>query len=192
MIHRSACTAAVVAALMLAAAPSPAAAGLADVRGHLTLGYAKLFAGEAPGGSLSVGVGVDHPLRGPLRGGVDVGYHLLGTRTLVQGSLSSGLDYSVFEALAQLHWAVGSGGPQCTISGGPGLFVARANLASSPVGAIFSSLAVEETHPGAALGVTVTRRRPAPVRIGFEAGLRVVPLDDDTWTLATARLAILY
>jgi hypothetical protein len=188
---RHAWTTAIAVALM-AAGPSTGEARLADVRGHLMLGYAKLFAGEAPGGSLSVGVGIDHPVRGALRGGVDVGYHLLGARTLVQGSLSSGLDYSVFEALAQLHWAIGSAGPQCTISGGPGLFVARANLASSPVGAIFSHQAVEETRPGAALGVTVTRRRPAPVRIGFEAGLRVVPLDDDTWTLATARVAILY
>lgn len=176
------------------AAPRPAAAGLqlADLRGHLMLGYAKLFAGEAPGGSLSVGVGVDHAVTGPLRGGLDVGYHLLGSRTLVQGTLSSGLDYSVFEVLAQLHWAAGSGGPAIVVSGGPGLFVARANLASSPVGAIFGKDAVAETRPGLALGATVTRRRAAPVRVGLEAGLRVVPLDGDTWTLATARLAILY
>jgi hypothetical protein len=98
----------------------------------------------------------------------------------------------VFEALAQIHWATPGGGPQVVLSGGPGLFVSRANLASSPIGAVFSSQAVAETRPGLALGAIVTQRRARPVRIGFEAGLRVLPLDSNTWTLATARLAILY
>jgi hypothetical protein len=192
MIRRHAVTLAIAATLMALAGPSAARPRLADLRGHLLLGYAKLFAGEAPGGSLSIGAGVEHPLRGSLGVGLDVGYHLLGSRTLVQGTLSSGLDYSVFEALAQVHWATPGGGPQVVLSGGPGLFVARANLASSPIGAVFSSRAVEETRPGLALGAIVTQRRASPVRVGFEAGLRIVPLDSDTWTLATARLAILY
>lgn len=192
MIRRRAFALAIAAVLVAAAVPSAAGPRLADVRGHLLLGYAKLFAGDPPGGSLSVGAGVDHPVGRGLRTGLDIGYHLLGSRTLVQGTLSSGLDYSLFEALAQLHWAPGGGGPQIVLSGGPGLFVARANLASSPVGATFSRQAVEETRAGLALGATVARRRAAPVRIGLEAGLRVVPLETTTWTLATARLAILY
>jgi hypothetical protein len=192
MIRRRAFALAIAAVLLAAAMPSAAGPRLADVRGHLVLGYAKLFAADAPGGSLSVGAGVDHPVGGGLRAGLDLGYHLLGSRTLVQGTLSSGLDYSVLEATAQLHWATGGGGPQIVLSGGPGLFVASANLASSPVGASFSRQAVEETRAGLALGATVTRRRAAPVRIGLEAGLRVVPLESATWTLATARLAILY
>ena len=192
MIRRRAFALAIAAVLVAAAVPSAAGPRLADVRGHLLLGYAKLFAGDTPGGSLSVGAGVDHPAGSGLRAGLDLGYHLLGSRTLVQGTLSSGLDYSLFEALAQLHWAPGGGGPQVVLSGGPGLFVARANLASSPVGATFSRQAVEETRAGLAFGATVARRRAAPVRIGLEAALRIVPLESATWTLATARLAILY
>jgi len=192
MIRRHAATLAIAGALLLAATPSVARPRLADLRGHLLLGYAKLFSTAAPGGSLSIGAGIEHPIRGNLGAGFDVGYHLLGSRTLVQGTLSSGLDYSLFEALAQVHWATPGRGPQVVLSGGPGLFVARANLASSPIGAIFSQQAVEQTSPGLALGVTVAQRRTSPVRVGFEAAMRVVPLDSDTWTLATARLAILY
>jgi hypothetical protein len=110
----------------------------------------------------------------------------------MQGTLTSGIDYSVFETLAQVHWSTGGGGPQITLSGGPGLFLARANLASSPVGASFSSQAVEQTRAGIAFGATVARRRPGPVRLGLEAALRIIPLESDTWTLATARIAILY
>jgi hypothetical protein len=192
MIHRRVLILAIAAALIAAAVPSAAGPRLADVRGHLLLGYAKLFASQAPGGSLSVGAGADLPVSGGLRAGLDLGYHLLGSQTLVQGTLSTGLDYSLFEALAQLHWAPGSGEPQVILAGGPGLFVARANLASSPVGASFSHHAIEESSPGFALSATVARRRLSPVRIGLEAGLRIVPLDAETWTLATARIAILY
>src|SRR5689334_5510365 len=129
MIRRHALTFAIAAALLLGAGPAAARPRLADLRGHLMLGYAKLFAGQSPAGSLSIGAGIEHPLRANLDAGVDVGYHLLGTRTLVQGTLSSGLDYSVVEALALLHWVTPARGPQVILSGGPGLFVARANLA---------------------------------------------------------------
>ena len=126
------------------------------------------------------------------RAGVDFGYHLLGSRTLKQGSLSTGLDYSVVEALAQLHWSPGGGGSWVTLSGGPGLFMARATLGSSSVGASFSSEAVEQTRPGLALGVTASPSSAAPVRMGLHAGLRLIPLESGTWTIATARVAILY
>lgn len=184
--------ASILAATLIAAATPSAALTLEDVHGHMELGYAKLFADLAPKGSLSFGAGVDVPMRGPLRAGVAFGYHLLGSSTLVQGSLSTGLDFSVIEALAQVRWTPGSGSPQVTLSGGPGLFVARANLGSSPIGASFASSAVEETRPGLALGATVMRRRPAPVRLGLEAAMRFIPLDDENWTIVTARVAFAY
>jgi hypothetical protein len=185
---------ALVAALALLAAAVPCDAGprLADVRGHLFLGYSKLFGVTAPGGSLSIGAGVEHPVRGRLRAGVDVGSHLLGSRTLKQGSLSTGVDYSVVEALALVHWSPGGGGSWVTLSGGPGLFMARANLGSSAVGASFSHEAVAQTRPGLALGVTASPHSEAPVTMGLQAALRVIPLESGTWTIATARVAILY
>src|SRR5262245_24478128 len=78
-----------VAAIALAAGTATAGPKLADMRGHLVLGYAQLFTEDSPGGSLSAGAGVDLPVTGSLRAGIDVGYHLLGSRTLEQGSLSS-------------------------------------------------------------------------------------------------------
>lgn len=192
MIRRRAFALALAAVLIAAAEPSAAGLRLAELRGHIALGYAKVFVTDAPGGSLSVGAGLDHPVGAGLRAGFDLGYHLLGSRMLAQGSVTSNLDYSLLEALAQLRWSPERGGAQVTLSGGPGLFVARANLASTPVGILFSRDAVEETHAGFALGVTVAKRSVAPVRIGLEAGLRVVPLESETWKLATARVAILY
>ncbi len=181
--------------LLVTALPCAAGARLSDLRGHLAFGYGRVFSSDStptPGGSLSVGAGLDYPLAGALRFGLDLGYHLLGTRTLVQGSLSSALDYSMIEALALLHWTPAGGGPQLVLSGGPGLFAARAALAASAVGAAFGPQAIEQTRPGMSLSVTLTRRRPAPVRVGLQVGVRVVPLESTTWTLATARIAVLY
>lgn len=187
----------VLAAALLGAAGAQAAPRLADVGGHLTLGYSRLFVSqgesasmtrETPAGSLSAGIGLDLPVAGGLRAGVDVGYHLLGSRTLVQGSLSSGLDYSVFEALAVVHWT--AGGP-LRLTAGPGLFIVHADLASSPIGAAFSDLAVSETRLGGAFGVTLATRTGV-VRAGLEAGARIVPLEGETWTLALVRLALQY
>src|SRR5947209_2370509 len=87
------------------------AAPLSDLQGHLALGYAKLFATDAPGGSLSVGAGLDLPVSGPFRAGVDVGYHLLGTRTVERGSFFASVDYSVFEADLLAHWQPTGAGP---------------------------------------------------------------------------------
>ena len=180
-----------VAALLGAAAPAAAGLRVADMGGHLVLGYAKLFADQAPGGSLSMGAGLDHPVGAGFGAGLDVGYHLLGSRTLEQGSLSTALSYSLFEVLAQARWTPSRTRP-VTLSGGPGLFVASASLGSSPGGALFSRSAVEETTVGLAFGATLARGGPSPVRVGLEAGVRIVPLESSTWTLATARLAILY
>ena len=196
MTHRGLLTRVLLVATMLVAAnpaaPARAGARLADVRGHMLLGYAKLFDTGAPGGSLSIGAGFDHPVAERLRVGLDIGYHLLGSRTLTQGSLSTGLDYTVFEALAMLHWAPDGRDPRFTLSAGPGLFVARALLGASPVGASFSGSAIEQTHLGLALGAMVAKRGAAPVRLGLQAGVRIIPLDAGNWTLTTARVAILY
>src|SRR5512134_2294696 len=84
--------------LLGGAAPGTAALRLADVRGHLAIGFAHVSSSDTsatPSGSLSIGGGADLPVRPGLRAGVGVGYHLLGSRTLVQGTLTSGLDYSL-------------------------------------------------------------------------------------------------
>ena len=49
-------------------------------RGHVSFGYAKLFATDAPGGSLAFAAGIDHPLSNTLRAGLDFDFALLGTR----------------------------------------------------------------------------------------------------------------
>jgi hypothetical protein len=196
------CLAAWIAALVLTG-PAAAAPRIADLGGHLAFGYARLFASgdpdgagpresrRTPAGSLSIAGGIDAPITSTLRYGVDVGYNLLGTRTEEQGSLVAELDYGVFEALGMLHWAPPRSGPLARVSVGAGVFAARADLSSSG-GAAFADLAVEETVPGAALGLTLSSRGSSPVRVGLELGGRFLVLDDETWTVATARLAILY
>jgi hypothetical protein len=177
------------------AVPCSGALRLADVSGHLAIGFTHLSSSDTtstPGGSLSIAGGVDVPVSARLRAGLDLGYHLLGTRTLVQGSLTSGLDYSVFEVLALVHWTPLDRGPQLIVSGGPGLFAARASLAATSVGLAFTPQAIDETRAGGALSLAVTRRRPSPVRVGIEAGLRIVPLESTTWTLASVRIAMRY
>jgi hypothetical protein len=177
------------------AAPCMGALRFVDVNGHLTIGFARLSSSDTsatPGGSLSIGGGIDVPLKGRFRGGLDLGYHLLGSRTLNQGTLTSGLDYSVFEALALIHWTPLDRGPQLIVSGGPGLFLARASLAATSVGLAFTPQAIDQTRAGAALSLAVTRRRPSPVRVGIELGVRVVPLESTTWTLASARISMRY
>lgn len=185
----------VASALSAWAVPCAAALRLDDLQGRLAIGFAHVTSSDTsrtPAGSLSIGAGLDVPVGRGLRAGLGVGYHLLGSRTLVQGTLSSGLDYSAFEALALVHWSPGTRGPLLVVSGGPGLFIVRAALAATSVGATFSPQAIEATRAGGALGLLVTRRRESPVRVGFEAGLRVVPLESSTWTLLTARIAMLY
>ena len=184
-----------VALLVGFAAPSAAGLELADVRGHIGFGFTHLFTSDTtdtPAGSLAIGAGVSVPLANRLRGGIDIGYHMLGSSTLVQGSLSSGIDYSVLEALALLHWGATRSGPEIIVSAGPGLFVSHATLAATSIGAAFSDQAVDHTGPGGALSVTIAQRRATPGRIGFEAGVRMIPLDGPTWTIATARIQILY
>lgn len=158
--------------------------------GHLALGYALLFATDAPGGSLSAGAGMDYPVGGNLRAGVDLGYHLLGSRTVERGSLLATLDYSVFEAIAFLHWHPQGAGPLGRISAGPVLMSARSELSTSGGGAAFSDLAVEEVALGGALEATFMSSKPSPVRPALQIGARMAKLDTESWTIATARLAV--
>jgi hypothetical protein len=179
---------------LLLAAPADAA-----MRGHLSLGYGKLFItdsknedDEAPGGSLSVAAGLDFPLAGDFRIGGEVGFHLLGGRTLTEGSLVANIDYSVAELSALVHWEPHGLGPVARISAGPTLTSARADLSSSGGGITFSDFAVEEIAGGFATSVTLMQQKAAPVRAGVEIGARTSYLPDATWIVATARLAIHY
>jgi len=178
-------------------APGPATAGLkfSDIHGHMTLGFSHLFVSDTtntPGGSVSFGAGADIPIHHKLRAGIDMGYHLLGSQTLVQGSLSSGIDYSLFEAIAFLHWSPLDHGPDLVVSVGPGLFHTKAELAASSIGLTFTPQAVNETKVGGALFLTALRRKPSPVRPGVTVGVRVIPLENVTWTVLSGGIALAY
>jgi hypothetical protein len=187
------CVALVVGFLALVSAPSEGGANsIEKLHGHLSVGYAKLFISDAPGGSLSFGGGVDYPLSTDLRAGVDLGFHLLGSRSVVRGSLVANIDYSTFEAVLFARWSPPGLGPVGSISAGPALFSARAELSSSGGGAGFTDLAVDDLAPGLALDVTLIRRSSAPVRVGLEVGTRLAFVETENWTLATARVAFHY
>ena len=183
---------AAVACLALASAPAHAEGRIQKLRGHLGIGYAKLLGGDTPGGSFSMGAGVDYPAGSRLRVGLAFGYDLLGGRTVERGSFAAGLDYSMIELLAYAHWAPQMLGPLRRISLGGGLFSARADLSASAGGAGFSDLAVDEVAPGFALDGTLLRSHDSPVRLGIEVGGRFVFLKDDTWTMGLIRLAFHY
>ena len=182
--------------LALAILAGPAVADsvsrLDAVGGHLSVGYAKLFIGHAPGGSISLSGGLEIPVATGWRAGADVGYHLLGNRNVERGSLSATVDYSVLEFIAFAHWQPPHLGPIGRISFGPSLVSAHAELSSSGGGAGFSDLAVGEVAPGAALQVTVIRPGVSPVRLGFELGAHLGFLVDETWSLGTARVTVHY
>jgi hypothetical protein len=187
-----ACAALALAALALGAPDARAEGRLAKVRGHLSVGYSRLFIQDSPAGSFSIGAGLDYPLTGAWRVGVSLGNDLLGGRVVERGSLIANVDYSVFEMLALAHWEPPRLGPVGRISFGPGLFSARGELSTAAGGASFSDLAVQEVAPGLALSGTLIKRGDSPVRVGLEAGLTVAFLDGDTWTVASARLAFHY
>jgi hypothetical protein len=161
------------------------------MKGHMALGYSKLFVADAPGGSLSVGAGLDLPA-GPVRVGLDVGFHLLGGKTVTSGSLLANVDYSAFEADLLAHWTPPWKGPLGRISAGPALVSARAELSTSGGGLSFSNFAVEETVPAAVVCATLLARSEAPVRVGLELSFRRVFLDGDDWAIGSARLAFHY
>jgi hypothetical protein len=181
-------------ALTLLVAPAPAGAGvrLADVAGHLAVGYGKLLIDPSPGGSISLGAGLDYPVAHALRAGVDIGYDLFGSRSLQRGSEFATVDYSAFEAAALLHWLPAGLGPVRRISAGPALVNAHGDLSVTAGGATFSDLAVRETAGAAALQITLMSSRPALIRPALELGSRVAFLPGPDWTILTARVSVYY
>lgn len=181
------------AALVLAATPAHAGALRLDPwRGHVAIGYAKVFSDSlAPGGSLSVAGGVDYPVGQGLRLGPTVSFALLGSTNVTQGSIVAALDYSLVDAALQLHWTPPKG-PVSRVSIGPGIAGPRAALSVAGGGAGFERFAVHGADAEVALDLTAMPRREGLLRAGFEAGTRVVFVPSGAWTLLTLRLAVHY
>jgi hypothetical protein len=167
-------------------------AAFSDFKGNLAIGYARLFIPEAPGGSFSMGGGIDYPVASELRVGLGINYHLLGSRATQRGSLYANVDYSVLDVDLLLHWEPSGFGPIGRISAGPALVRARGDLSSSGTGAGFGDLAVDELAPGMALDLTLIPHSEKLVRIGLEVGTRVGFLESTTWTVATVRATFHY
>lgn len=174
-------------------APSQAAAlRLEPWRGHVAVGYGHLFSDSfSPGGSISVAGGVDYPVSPNLRVGPVIGMSILGTHDVVRGSITAGLDYSLFDCALQLHWSPANG-PLSRVSFGPGFAIARTSLQVGGGGAGFLDLAVDEVRPELAVDVSAMPRRQKIVAVGIEAGVRIVPVERVSWVLGTVRLAIHY
>lgn len=180
-------------ALLACLAATPARAGslrLEHWRGHLSVGYSKLFADSlAPGGSFGVSGGVDYPVGGAFRLGPALGYHLLGSSTVEQGSLGATVDYSLLEAALLLSWLPASG-PVARVSAGPAVGSARAELSTAGGGLAFRDLARNEVRGGLAAEVTVLPRHLTVVAPGLEVGMRWFPVSGTAWTLLTARATV--
>jgi hypothetical protein len=178
-------------ALFLVPASASAAARFSEVGGHFSIGYAKLFTGDAPGGSISMGAGLDYPLTPTLRAGLDLGYDLLGSRTFQRGSNSAGVDYSAFGVTAFLHWFPQRGLVR-RVSVGPALVKAQGVLSVTSGGAGFSDLAVHQSAGAVAAQITLMKAKPAPVKLGLELGGRVAFLAGEDWTLLSVRATVHY
>lgn len=191
---RIACRAAAALALLLVAAGPAWADGRAagPLAGHLSLGYAQLMTAGAPGGSISFTAGVDLPLTQTVRIGADLGYDLLGSRSVERGSLGASVNYSAFETVLFAHWVPQHLGPLGRVSAGPMLMAAHADLSAAAGGAGFSDLAVGETAGGVAGEATFISRSASPVHLGLQLGARSAFLTRETWTLLSARLTIHY
>ena len=173
-------------------APGTASAGLKLDRwkGHVAFGYARVFSDSlAPGGSLSVAGGVEYPIGNRWRLGPALSFNLLGSSSVVRGSVEAGLDYSMVEAALLATW-LPPRGPVARVSVGPGVANARSELSVAGGGAGFRDLPVGETQPEFALDLTFMPRSMTIVAPGLELGVRVVPVTQTTWTLMTARFAI--
>jgi len=173
---------------------TPAVAGLhlEPWRGHLAFGYSHLFIEDAPGGSMSMAGGVDYPVSESVRFGVDFGYHLLGSRTVQEGSLLADIDYSLLEVTGLVHWSPPWSGPFGRFSAGAGVFHADATLATSGGGASFSKFAVDEVVPGVSFSATVMSRKPSALRLGLELGGRMALVESETWNMGLARVVVHY
>lgn len=181
-----------VAVLAAVAGATPASAGLhLDAwKGHLTVGYARVFSDSlAPGGSISAGGGIEYPLSQRWLLGGSVAFNLLGSSVAHRGSVTAGLDYSMFDAALLATW-LPPRGPFARVSFGPGIASARAELAVAGGGALFRDLPVGEVVPDFAAQATLMSRKPRLVSVGLEIGTRIVPVEQGTWTLLSTRLAI--
>lgn len=181
------------------AAPAPAEAfEWSAVRGHAGLGVAQLVSpSDAPGGSLSVGGGLDVPVASGWRAGVAIGYHMLGSETARSGSgtgsLVANLDYNGFETMALAHWEPRGLGPLARVSLGAGVFNGHVEIsATGGGGAAFRERARSDTAPALGLDATLMRGRRAPVRVGLELSTRMAFFDEDPWTMAAARVVFHY
>jgi hypothetical protein len=134
---------------------------------------------------------VDYPLSPSLRLGPVIGMAILGTHDETRGSVTAGLEYSLFDAALQLHWLPRSG-PITRVSLGPGVAIARTALQVGGGGAGFLDLAVDETDPEVALDLSMLPRKHKVVAVGLEAGVRYVPVERVNWWVTTIRLTIHY
>jgi hypothetical protein len=169
-----------------------AAAALDELGGHLSVGYAKLFVEDAPAGSVSFAGGLDLPLAGPWRAGFELGLSLLGTRNEQRGSLSANIDYSAFEAYACGHWLTARLGPVERVTLGAGLMTARAEISSAGGGAAFFDLSRDELAPALMIQTTLMPHGTSHVKAGIELGARFGFVEQETWMLASAKLAVHY
>lgn len=181
-------------ALVTAVLASTAQAGmkLENWHGHISLGYGHLFSDStSPGGSISVAGGVDYPIRPTLLLGPSVSMTLFGSYDAVSGSFVAAVDHSMLDVALQLHWLPASG-PVTRVSIGPGVASARGDLQVGAGGASFLDLAVDEVRPEIALDLSALPRRQKIVAVGFETGVRWVPVERVDWWVVTARLTIHY
>lgn len=177
---------------LAACATAPASAGmrLDDWKGRLSVGYARVFSDTlAPAGSISAAVGLEYPVAKRWRVGPVAAFNLLGSSIVRRGSVTAGLDYSMFDAALLATYLPGRG-PFARLSIGPGVASARAELAVAGGGALFRDLPVGEVRPELAAEATLMSRKPGLVAVGAELGLRVVPVEQGTWTMMSARLAV--
>ena len=182
------------ACVFVAALAGTAAAegGLDRVTGHLSVGYARAFIAGSPGGSISVGAGLDFALTLRLGVGSELGYDLLGARDVQRDTLFGTIDYNTLQGSLRLSWAPAGWGPIRRLSVGPLLMKVRGEVQTPYGGLPFDDLSVHEVAPGVAWDATLMTGAVRPVRVGLEIGSRLVFLDSQTWSLAQARLAFHY
>lgn len=184
-------------ALLLVPTPARAAARFSELGGHFSIGYAKLVTADAsggsvsPGGSISMGAGLDYPLTRRLRAGLDLGYDLLGSHTFPRDGNLAAVDYSAFGITAFLHW-LPERGPVRRVSLGPALVNGRRVLSVTSSGAGFDDLAGPVTGGAVAAQVTLMKAKPAPVKLGLELGGRLAFMAGDDWTLLSVRATVHY
>jgi hypothetical protein len=161
-------------------------------RGHVSVGYGHLFSDTtSPGGSISVGAGVDYPIASALKLGPVISMTLFGSYGAERGSFVASVDHSMLDVALQLHWLPASG-PITRVSFGPGVAAARGDLQVGAGGAGFLDLAVDEVQPEVALDLSLLPRRQKVVAVGLETGVRWVPVERVDWWSVTARLTVHY